>query len=71
MKAPLAALAVVLAIVGPAKAGHYFWSGARAVRLDGAQGSQATDVPWPINGGIDNIRYSPLTQINRENVSKL
>ena len=63
MRASLAALAVVLAIVGPAKAGHYL-SG-------GAQGTQATDVPWPINGGIDNIRYSPLSQINRENVSKL
>jgi quinoprotein glucose dehydrogenase len=33
----------------------------------GAQ--SATD--WPINGGVDNIRYSPLTQINRDNVSAL
>ena len=29
------------------------------------------DVDWPTNGGIDNIRYSPLTQINRDNVSRL
>jgi outer membrane protein assembly factor BamB len=29
------------------------------------------DLAWPINGGVDNIRYSPLTQINRDNVSRL
>ena len=29
------------------------------------------DVDWPVNGGIDNIRYSPLTQINRGNVGGL
>src|SRR5437867_1573500 len=28
-------------------------------------------VDWPVNGGVDNIRYSSLTQINRNNVSKL
>ncbi len=41
--------------------------------LMGAAGYQspAPDAPWPINGGVDNIRYSPLTQINRENVSQL
>ena len=26
------------------------------------------DSNWPINGGVDNIRYSPLAQINRDNV---
>jgi quinoprotein glucose dehydrogenase len=26
---------------------------------------------WPVNGGRDNIRYSPLTQINRGNVGRL
>ena len=31
----------------------------------------ADDVPWPVHGGVDNIRYSALTQINRDNVSKL
>jgi len=29
------------------------------------------DTPWPVNGGVDNIRYSPLTQINTANVTKL
>src|SRR5438034_2245053 len=32
---------------------------------------QRDDVSWPINGGVDNIRYSPLAQINRDNVSRL
>src|SRR5262245_57428188 len=36
-----------------------------------SQSSAPADVPWPLNGGIDNIRYSALTQINRENVSRL
>src|SRR5204862_5604256 len=31
----------------------------------------AGDAGWSVNGGIDNIRYSPLTQINRGNVSQL
>jgi len=33
----------------------------------------AADAPtdWPAHGGVDNIRYSPLAQINRENVSTL
>jgi quinoprotein glucose dehydrogenase len=29
------------------------------------------DVAWPVNGGVDNIRYSSLGQINRDNVSRL
>jgi glucose dehydrogenase len=29
------------------------------------------DAGWPVNGGVDNIRYSSLAQINRDNVSKL
>ncbi len=33
--------------------------------------AQAGDVNWPINGGEGNIRYSPLTQINRNNVREL
>ena len=36
-----------------------------------ASGLPAADVEWPINGGPDNIRYSPLTQITRENVGRL
>ncbi|HEX4567775.1 MAG TPA: PQQ-binding-like beta-propeller repeat protein, partial [Vicinamibacterales bacterium] len=29
------------------------------------------DVQWPVNGGVDNIRYSTLTQIDKKNVSQL
>ncbi|MEO6237007.1 MAG: PQQ-binding-like beta-propeller repeat protein, partial [Vicinamibacterales bacterium] len=35
-----------------------------------AQGA-APDVSWPMHGGEGNIRYSPLAQINRSNVSRL
>jgi quinoprotein glucose dehydrogenase len=35
------------------------------------QATAPADTPWPLNGGIDNIRYSPLKEINRGNVSKL
>ena len=31
----------------------------------------ATDADWPVNGGRDGIRYSPLTQITRANVGRL
>jgi glucose dehydrogenase len=31
----------------------------------------AGDGQWPVNGGPYNIRYSPLTQVNRSNVTKL
>lgn len=31
----------------------------------------ADDLGWPVNGGPNNIRYSPLTQITRENVGQL
>ena len=37
------------------------------VALSGA----APDADWPLNGGPGNIRYSPLTQINRSNVRRL
>jgi quinoprotein glucose dehydrogenase len=33
--------------------------------------AQPTDVGWPQHGGRDNIRYSPLDQINRSNVGRL
>src|SRR5260221_14441275 len=36
-----------------------------------ALGLAPSDAEWPANGGVDNIRYSPLTQINRQNVSSL
>jgi quinoprotein glucose dehydrogenase len=29
------------------------------------------DAEWPVNGGPDNIRYSPLAQITKQNVSQL
>jgi Glucose dehydrogenase len=44
---------------------------AAAVLAIVAFGTAASDVQWPMNGGVDNIRYSALTQINRENVAKL
>src|SRR5258706_13711271 len=31
----------------------------------------AADVEWPVNGGTNNIRYSPLTQITRDNAGEL
>jgi quinoprotein glucose dehydrogenase len=33
--------------------------------------SAPRNVEWTMHGGADNIRYSPLTQINRDNVTKL
>ena len=33
--------------------------------------AHAADVQWPVNGGPDNIRYSPLTQISPANVNRL
>ena len=32
--------------------------------------AQPQDVEWPQHGGADNIRYSPLDQINRANVDR-
>lgn len=29
------------------------------------------DVDWALNGGVDNIRYSPLTEITKDNVGEL
>ncbi len=29
------------------------------------------DVEWPVNGGVNNIRYSALTQIDKSNVARL
>ena len=31
----------------------------------------AADADWPVNGGVGNIRYSPLAQINRGTVGRL
>ena len=32
---------------------------------------QQADEGWPMHGGVDNIRYSPLAQISRDNVARL
>jgi len=32
---------------------------------------QQADEGWPMHGGVDNIRYSPLAQITRDNVARL
>jgi quinoprotein glucose dehydrogenase len=39
--------------------------------LAGALAQATRDTDWPMHGGVDNIRYSSLTQINRDNVTKL
>ncbi|HTM30752.1 MAG TPA: PQQ-binding-like beta-propeller repeat protein [Vicinamibacterales bacterium] len=40
--------------------------------LAGAVGlAQTPDLGWPMHGGVDNIRYSPLSQINKTNVAEL
>jgi quinoprotein glucose dehydrogenase len=38
---------------------------------EGVRRADTDTASWPVNGGIDNIRYSPLEQINRSNVSSL
>ncbi|HEY2012557.1 MAG TPA: PQQ-binding-like beta-propeller repeat protein [Bryobacteraceae bacterium] len=42
-----------------------------ALVLAAAMCARAADVEWPVNGGINNIRYSTLTQINPANVARL
>jgi quinoprotein glucose dehydrogenase len=46
-------------------------TGATLLWLIALSQSTAVNVPWPVNGGPDNIRYSPLDQINRTNVTRL
>jgi len=49
-----------------------FWSaGVGFLVILGAASAFAVDVQWPIAGGPDNIRYSPLRQISPGNVSGL
>ena len=59
---------LLLAIVafGPAEAGHYL-----LIEREPFRRAASADVGWPVNGGVDNIRYSSLSQISRDNVSKL
>jgi quinoprotein glucose dehydrogenase len=33
--------------------------------------AQSPDVDWAVNGGQYNVRYSPLTQINKDNIQRL
>jgi len=33
--------------------------------------ASAENVDWPVNGGPNNVRYSSLRQINRDNVARL
>ncbi|HMD37322.1 MAG TPA: pyrroloquinoline quinone-dependent dehydrogenase [Vicinamibacterales bacterium] len=46
-------------------------SSALAVVVLSGFAAPPSDTAWPVNGGVDNIRYSPLTQINRRNVAQL
>ncbi len=42
-----------------------------AVGVFAASLAPATDTDWPMHGGVNNIRYSALSQINRSNVAGL
>lgn len=55
MRHPNAALFIWLAVIAAA----------------GALVPADTDTEWPVNGGLGNSRYSPLTQITRDNVAAL
>jgi len=46
-------------------------SGLIAVSLLLSACGAPADVDWPVNGGVDGIRYSPLTEITRDNVGQL
>src|SRR3990172_4448128 len=41
------------------------------IALFGAAAYASDDADWPLNGGPGNSRYSPLVQIDRDNVSRL
>ncbi len=43
----------------------------RVLCLAAALSARAADIQWPVNGGPDNIRYSPLKQITPANVARL
>jgi quinoprotein glucose dehydrogenase len=58
--AVIACVAIPAIASGPARAGG------------GAQrAAAAADAEWPVHGGVNNIRYSPLSQITRTNVAQL
>jgi quinoprotein glucose dehydrogenase len=66
---------IALAIAGTIALGAAIFlqpSAGRPFRAAAARAqSPAASAEWPINGGVDNIRYSPLAQINRDNVASL
>ena len=57
--------AIVLLLAAAARPGHPLHAGPR-----GGQ-TVPRDVAWAMHGGVDNIRYSPLRQIDRTNVAQL
>jgi quinoprotein glucose dehydrogenase len=65
----VAAAAAVVALAAVAARFGIAASGVAAAH--GAALTADADTPWPINGGVDNIRYSRLAQINTDNVSAL
>ena len=46
-------------------------SAALTLLLVGLAYRASSDTEWPVHGGVGNIRYSALTQINRTNVAQL
>ena len=48
----------------------HYWSLIASCLLVAACGPP-DDIDWPVNGAIDNIRYSPLTEITKDNVGQL
>src|SRR6266508_4107316 len=53
-------------MIGPLPAFVFSW-----LAVIGIVALAQSDTDWPVNGGVDNIRYSPLAHINRSNVSTL
>lgn len=41
------------------------------IAVGAVSAAAAADVDWPVNGGPYNIRYSPVTEVNRDNVAQL
>ena len=49
---------------------HFTFAGSLFLLSAIAAGAHS-DVEWPVNGGVNNIRYSTATQIDRSNVKQL
>ena len=65
------AIITVVVTVGLAASGRELRNRDNPQHRENPENLEPRDLAWPLNGGVDNIRYSPLTQINRENVSRL